>query len=407
MKEIKLVTFISEMKYYFTRLPDLNYLIFGILSVLMLTYLMSLIFIKMTHKNETPYLRTKLGIIYSLIVVIFVIFLLGVYHTKFTSLIFANRLQSLIITTIFLLLIILYWYIKRAYNALKIKGYSITKVKEGPLALTITIRQKRLILISLKRLTFLLLLPILLLFINPTSKYLYSIIFDNSPSMEQQIALAQLYLVKTSDKLKDNSIFIVTSFPKCLNDVECEKLNKRFSLDIKSITSKNYKDLVAETQVIEHKSDLVEYLQNGSLTITNSGSPIFEAIWQNFIYSIESIGNNNITKKKLLILSDGEDNLYRADLGFKRPNLCLFEQVKGNVSLNDFYDEISLIKYSGNGTENITSSCANMNIYEGSDVNSFEKSFSEQLEDIYFDKYFLIILTLLLIIGILLIQNIK
>lgn len=407
MKGISLTTFYSELKHYYTTFPDMKYLLLGTLSVLILTYLLAIIFIKFTHKEETPYLRSKLGIIYSLLVVIFVLFLLGVYHTKFTSLIVANRLQSLIITTLFLLVISLYLNFKSAIKGVKSKGYIITKVKEGPLSLSNTILKKRMFLNKRKRFAYLLLLPLLLLFINPSSKYLYSIIFDNSPSMEQQIALAQLHLGKTSEKLKDNSIFIVTSFPRCQNDSECEKLSQRLSIDIKSITSKDYNDLVAETQVIEHKSDLMDYLQNGSLTISKCGSPIYEAIWQNFLSSIESVQNVSITKKKLLILSDGEDNLYRADLGFTRPNVCLFEQLKGTISLNEFYDEISLIKYSGNGTENITSSCASMNVLDGSDATSFEKSFLEQLEDIYFDMYFLIIVTILLIIGILSIQNLK
>jgi hypothetical protein len=407
MKGIKIYTLYSELKHYFTSFPDAKYLAFGTLALILSIYLLIVIFTRLTHKNEPPQLRSRLGIIYSLLVVIFALITLSVYHTKFTSVIISHRLQSSIISALLFLIIGLYLSFKSGLKAVKTKGFNYLTVKEGPIELQRIFLVKRTMLIKLIRLTILLLLPLFMLLINPSSKYLYSIIFDNSPSMETQIALAQSYLGNTSEKLKDNSIFVVTSFPTCQNELECATLQKRLSNDIDTITRKDPTKLVAETYIIERKADLIDYLQNGALNISNCGSPIYEAIWQNFVSSIDAVQNESITKKKLIILSDGEDNLYRTDLGFTKPKNCLFDRNKRDINMNDFFDEISLIKYDGNGTENITSSCVEMNIYEGNDDASFEKSFLEQIEDIYFDKYFLIIVSILLILGILSIQNLK
>lgn len=396
-----------ELKHYFTTAPDIRYTLGIVVVSLIVAYVLAIVFIKTTYKKETPNFRCRIGIIYSLLATLFVLFSYSVYHTKFTSLIVSNRLQPLLITLVLLSILGLIYIYRSAFASINKRGQEILTVKEGPIELEKVFLAKRLLLLRTKRLSFALLLPLLLLFITPSSKYLYSIIFDNSSSMEEQITLAQTYFENTSEKIKDNSIFVVTSFPRCQTELECLALQKRLSTNITMLTSNDPSKLVAETFVINRKADLMDYLQNGSLNIANCGSPIYEAIWQNFLSSIESSQNQSITKKKLIILSDGEDNLYRADLGFTKPKSCLFDLNYGDITMNDFFDEISLIKYNGNGTANISSSCVDMNIYEGNDAASFKKSFLEQIEDIYFDKYFLIIVSILLLVGILSIQTLK
>jgi hypothetical protein len=185
------------------------------------------------------------------------------------------------------------------------------------------------------------------------------------------------------------------------------KLVQKLSTNIDSIPTANHNDLVAETVVITNTIDLKSYVESDALETSQCGSPIFEAIWQNYVYAMDASQDVSINKKRMIILSDGEDNLYRGDLGFRRPKSCIFDIAKGNVSMNDFYDEITLIKYQGFGTDNITSTCTDLIVYEGNEASSFDKSFLDQLEDIYFDKYFLIIVFILLLIGIISIINIK
>jgi hypothetical protein len=66
-----------------------------------------------------------------------------------------------------------------------------------------------------------------------------------------------------------------------------------------------------------------------------------------------------------------------------------------------------VIKYKGYGSDNITNLCAGINVYDGDEASSFDKSFIDQMEDIYFDKYFLIIVAMVLLIGLLFITNIR
>jgi hypothetical protein len=132
-----------------------------------------------------------------------------------------------------------------------------------------------------------------------------------------------------------------------------------------------------------------------------------EAIWQNFNKCIELTNSNQYKKKKLLIFSDAEDNLFRKDIGFSPPKTCIFDYKKNNITMTDFYDEISLIKFNGTPTMNMTNLCPSINLYEGNNSDSIKTSIEEQIQEVIFDKYFIVITTILLMIGILIIQTIN
>jgi hypothetical protein len=404
---ISINTLFKELKLYFINLPNAT-LALGLLSITVISiFLLYLIFSRIVHKKETPFLRSRLSLIYSLISVGLLLVVFSVYHTKFTSLVYSKHLQSVLILEISLVLVYIGLLFKRIYSLLKKKDIRILRVKEGPIALNDAFLLTRLLIKNYRRSLWILLLPFLLLLVSPSSKYLYSIIFDNSTSMETQIAFAKASIENISEKIRPNSIFVLSSFPRCSDETSCIKLVQKLRTNIDSITTANHNDLVAETVVITNTIDLQSYVESDALETSQCGSPIFEAIWQNYVYAVDASQDVSINKKRMIILSDGEDNLYRGDFGFKRPKSCIFDIAKGNVSMNDFYDEITLIKYQGFGTDNITSTCTDLTVYEGSEASSFDKSFLDQMEDIYFDKYFLIIVFILLLIGIIFITNIK
>jgi len=184
-------------------------------------------------------------------------------------------------------------------------------------------------------------------------------------------------------------------------------MQQKYAKNIEAIVKAHHNNLVSETNILNSKNELKEYLQSDKLAISNCGSPIIEAIWQNFNYCIELMNSNQYVKKKLLIFSDAEDNLFRKDVGFAPPKTCIFDYDKNNVTMTDFFDEISLIKYDGTSTFNIASLCSSINVYEGNDNYSIQQSVEEQIEDVIFDQYFILIITILLIIGIFIIQTIK
>lgn len=374
---------------------------------LITTYFTVLIFNKIILKFCTPYLRNRASIILALFLNMFILFCFSIYHTKFTSFILANNLQSAILVIFLLNITIAFVYFKSLYKALRNKDIKVMAVQFGPIQLNSKLLSTKSYLQNIKRTSYLLLLPLLLLLINPNNKYLYAIIFDNSPSMDMQINMAKEYFDNTIPLLKDNSVYVISNFPECVTDEDCEVMQKKYARNMESIVTANQSNLVAETNILITQDELKEYLKSDKLDISNCGSPIMEAIWQNFHSCIELAGSNQYVKKKLLIFSDAEDNLFRKDVGFTPPKTCIFDYNKNNVTMTDFFDEISLIKYNGTSTLNLANLCSSINVYEGNDGYSIRQSVEEQIEDVIFDQYFILIISILMVIGILLIQTLR
>lgn len=407
MIEIKFMEILNRLVQYFSILPNMKHAAVVVSVSLLNTFIIILVFNRTIFKFCTPYLRNVASIIIALFLNTFLLFCFSIYHTKFTSFILANNLQGLILVLIILNITVAFAYFNSLYKALRNKNIKVIAVQLGPIQLKSALLSTKSLLQNIKRASYLLLLPLLLLLINPSNKYLYAIIFDNSPSMDLQINLAKDYFNNAIALLKDNSVYVISNFPECVTEENCEVMQKKYARNIETIIAADRSKLVAETNILYTQKELRDYLQSDKLAISNCGSPIMEAIWQNFNNCIELTDANQYTKKKLLIFSDAEDNLFRKDLGFTTPKTCIFDYNKNNITINDFFDEISLIKYNGTSPINMTNLCSSINVYEGSDDYSIKQSVEEQIEDVIFDQYFILIISMLLFFGILLIQTLK
>jgi hypothetical protein len=273
---------------------------------------------------------------------------------------------------------------------------------EGPLNYT---KFKLFLLSRVQRMKYLFLIvfiPFMILLIKPKDKILYSLVFDNSQSMENQLGFAKNVIKDLTGKLKDNSTFVLTTIPLCYKESECLKLQNSSKRKLEKIISQKIQDsVIGSTFVAKNNNDLLEYIDGESLDISQIGSPIYECIWNNFIISTEENKNQSYSKKKLIIMTDGADNLYAKEFGFVRPSSSIFAFNLSNSSMNDFYNEISIINYENLNTDQnlISQTCPEVTVMEGTDLLTFEKAFLESLSQTYLDYYFVLLLLSILVIG--------
>jgi hypothetical protein len=135
--------------------------------------------------------------------------------------------------------------------------------------------------------------------------------------------------------------------------------------------------------------------------IAESGSPVYEGIWQNYLMSRELSRSSNYVSKKMIVITDGEDNLY---LLLNRDNLStshkllrkdIFQQ-KGKVgeTAYDFYNSISTINYGDYSDDLLFKDCENSinATYDGQNTQSYFDAFRSILPEMFFDIIFLYIL---------------
>ena len=226
--------------------------------------------------------------------------------------------------------------------------------------------------------------------------------------MENQLIFAKDALKEVVNNLNNNSSFVVSSVPICNTEQSCLALAGKSKRNLKDIVSVNDTGtLLASTNVFAKKEEFFSFINSGGIEITGAGSPIYECIWQNFIESVKLSESQSYTKKKLIVLTDGNDNLYAKVEGCIAPVNCIADYSYKAVAFSDFYSDLSFINYGEADNINMFKSCSAINVLNGYDYNSFKNSFYEQLEDIFFDKQFLWIIAIFLLLGISVIFTLK
>jgi hypothetical protein len=148
-----------------------------------------------------------------------------------------------------------------------------------------------------------------------------------------------------------------------------------------------------------------------------SGSAVYAGIWQNFLRSREISQNVDYASKKIIIITDGADDLYGIA---NYPNYLsttkllkkdIFTQ-KGNIgqTMKDFYNSICFINYGENSDDLMFADCKNSidEIYDGTDENSYFQAFKSILPEMFFDfllLYIIIGIVALLSLSILIIKQ--
>ena len=393
---------------YFKQQPDWlisSYLVF---ASLICVYLGTVILLRFIKKSASPFVRLQSALFIACSISLLLLVSYTVYFTYFNSYIYKLHLQAVIILLVIGHIVVLVNIINKINKAIKSDNIKVIGVISGPIIqreklIAATINSRK-----LKMFVFMVLLPFIILLFKPKENYLYSIVFDNSASMENQLIYAKDALKEVVNNLNNNSSFVVSSVPICNTEQSCLALAGKAKRNLKDIISVNDTGtLLASTNVFAKKEDFFSFINSGGIEITGAGSPIYECIWQNFIESVKLNENQSYTKKKIIILTDGNDNLYAKDAGCIAPVNCITDYNYKTVALSEFYNDLTFINYGEGDNLNMFKSCSVINVLNGYDYTSFKNSFYEQLEDIFFDKQFLWIITILLLLGISVIFTLK
>lgn len=256
-------------------------------------------------------------------------------------------------------------------------------------------------------------LPFLLLLVNIHKSYLVSVVFDNSGSMEQynyfedsRIAFSNVVANSSSE-----SDFVLTYFTD----------NKDFFKSFDEIVAT--KDPNALHTVTNHYDNKNEFLGDLNTLSPVTKSPVIEGVWQNFL-TTQKLQAKQYDAKKLIVITDGQDELYwsmnpnkgkilqQDEMGkdgillkkgtpvigpTERINKDVFIQKgKSGESLADFYNnEIYVITWTNDYDDYfLVADCANsITKLDGSDTRSYYRSLMEDvLPEMFFDKLLLYIL---------------
>jgi hypothetical protein len=403
MSSINIKNIFEKLVYYFSHKPELItslYLIFGLLCIVFILSILVIVFNKsvfIKQINIKKDLARYIGLVFGNFFLIF----FTVYFSYFSNLIFLKHLQPIIIIIIIITNALIITRIYKMYKRVKTNDYTYIGVFVGPLSKDSNIRIIRNYYRKLKYLYLICFLPFLLLFIGFTNKHLYTFVFDNSVSMATQNSNASTSLKNVVADIKENSHFIISTIPNKTFVFEDFKFNLN-----EIIKTKDKNDLCANTYLKTDKQSFISYLSNDLLSDLASASPIYECIWSSFINSVEASKSNSYSKKTLIILTDGEDNLYFDLDYFQAPNNCVFDYDYEGIFLNVFFDNIYLISYE-NLYKYMFKTCGNYTVLDGSNENNLSVLFSDIFKNNHFDIEFIVILLSFIIFGFLIIIYIK
>jgi hypothetical protein len=411
MKEINIRNFYSTLTGYFKVQPDWDITLYISLLNVVIVVILIIAISKIFFRNEKKslFVVKQLSIYFSLVISITLLIFFSVFYTVYESYIYIHNLQSVLILLCIFQIIILISIWNKTIKQIRSNNPLFLGLKLGPNKL----HDDNLYLVRYfnnKKMFFIvILIPFLLIFLKPGEKYLYSIVFDNSGSMDVQNTNALKALSEIIDNLKDNSSFVISSIPFCSGENDCIKIIMNIKKNMKSITAVNDTgSLVSNTVVFNNKSELKNYLLSNEIEITSASSPIYECMWDNFSKSLELNVESTFDKKRLIVLTDGMDNLYdpNPEHGFKMPGNCITGYSINNIRMDDFYNRITFIRYF-NSNQGVFNTCKDLEIIDGESLAAIKSGFNNELRDIYFDREFLIILFLLIIISFIIFYSIK
>lgn len=319
----------------------------------------------------------------------------------------------------------------------------VKRKDENALGMEITEANQRKGYIKYKKVCFclwlvslLLAIPFITLAIPRQSKYLISIVLDNSISMEQHLPLCTQALEQALLPTRRDADYVFTTIDyttrtnlfnqaadKVVSLMESDKIQSEREA-WKKLASLYYDDIVRQKSSRTVSTNTVVYNDVQSMFnafaqmgISENGSPVYEGIWQNYLLSRDLARSNSYTSKKMIVITDGEDVLYAIMENAKSGSLLLrkdiFKQTgELNQTADDFYDAICTINYGNYSDDLFFKDCAGSidESYDGTDEKSYFDAFRSILPEMFFDQfllYFLIGFSVLLSAILLIIKTIK
>lgn len=244
-------------------------------------------------------------------------------------------------------------------------------------------------------------LPFLLLLAPFNKSANLSIIFDNSGSMSEVIPWVSESLEQTLMK-SPNGHFVFTTLDIIKNkEIKDTTVNQYFNT---IISTKKPSNLPTYTQVFNSSAELCANLYS----IGNAGlSPIYQGIWQNYLTARKEYTNNQY--KKLILISDGADNLY-ALLSFTKEKFDknIFQQKdETGQTPEEFFDGgIYVINFGDSDGQYLFADCQNSitEMFDGYDRQSYFNALVNILPEMFFDWvliYFIISIIVITFIAVL------
>lgn len=234
------------------------------------------------------------------------------------------------------------------------------------------------------------LLPFMILFIQPNTKYLYSIVIDNSGSMDEYLTYGVNSFGSALSYSPKGAEYILSYLPICNDTLDCmHKAEKLKSNLTELVKISNPDDLGTLTYSYDNSQNVINTISQ-DISISGIGSPISEAIWQNYLTAKKTI--NNFKEKRMIILTDGADNLYYQNnkVISKIGKSILNAKTKDGISPLDFYDKVFFINEGGDPSLYLFAD-ADVEILDGSNQSQYYKSVQSVMSLLSFDLIFVYI----------------
>lgn len=395
------------------------------------TYILLCFLISMFRgkSEETVFVKTLSSIFLAGIITIILV-LISIFGLMNFSVFFGNNfcqmgfLLGLIIVAIFTIIV----YAKLC---------NIGKAKDSnALGLSTTKTEKQVRDQKFKRYTFslwlwsiLFVLPFLVLLIPNKTQQLVSIVLDNSGSMEDNLQQCTNALSTALLPTQKNAEFVFTTIDYTRNNDVIDKAiadANNANISLKQFTLQYFNDIVNQksfsklaTNTVTYNDAVSLYNAFSQIGISESGSPVYEGIWQNYLLSKELAKKSVYNSKKMIVITDGADNLYyflNSDnlntdrLAILHKDIFQQEGIAGETA-GKFYNSICFINY-GTASDLMFADCSNSitEIYDGIDEQSYFNAFRSILPEMFFDillLYILIAFSALLSITLLIIRTSK
>lgn len=215
-----------------------------------------------------------------------------------------------------------------------------------------------------------------------------SILIDNSGSTNTYREYGKQNLAEAIEDVYDETKFNVSYF-ETFENVNCETKNNSLFKDAnKIVQTSEINNLSGENIHFNSSNESSVFFRNNNIEHSCLGTPLLETIWSNYLYSIQYSSKKNNVIRILILLTDGEGNLYAPTSENNShtqvpDDFDIFDKTSlGNdLSMSDYYDEISIINIGNNEAEPFFNNYSS-NIYNGQDKDSYKQSLKSVTEHI-------------------------
>jgi hypothetical protein len=238
------------------------------------------------------------------------------------------------------------------------------------------------------------LLPILafamLLFVFKNPPNLVSFVIDNSSSMGANLEIGKQAIGKTIMELDKNTDIIIGTFsegkPKdTINNI---------------ISESEYEKLIGTNYHFTDRNSAISYL-NSIYTIA-SGTPLFESVWKNFLFSRTQASNKYYKLRYVIIISDGFDTGKGKNASTNEWSFFTIEELKDffctNSEFDEFYANVSFINMGGDLNLPIYSKAGECGYYieeDGTSLYSYSSALDTILDRLKHNWYYILCMAII------------